>query len=294
MGKLIPEGPLKTFLRNSKSKAISGIGTCIPEGYLKSSLRLWIFRCGQSVNLSYLLNRGDVATLVGTPFPDKIARISHCVGSSGRVILIEPEKKNLERHYFHIARRGLNNLTIVPKAAFDHKGKAKFLIAPLPSDHRIDIPEIEHDNDYREANYYIDEVEVDVDTIDNIMRDLGVQRLDFVEIAVNGAEMHILLGMEQMLAVTQRLYVKGHARNRENRRPIHQDILPFLEVRGFRTWLTPPSKSVAKTVQWENREGDVFAWKDGENANSTTETLEAPSSNSKNAKGIFLKETTSA
>jgi FkbM family methyltransferase len=269
-GKLIPDEPLKNYLRSSKARAITAIGTCIPEGCVKDSLRLWVFRRSQSISWSYLLNRGDVAMLVGTPFPDKIERMSHCVGSSGRVILIEPEKQNLERHYFHIARRGLKNVTIVPKAAFDQKGKAKFLIAPLPSDHRIVIPEIEHDNDYREANYYIDEVDMDVDTIDNIVRELSVRRLDFVEIAVNGAEMHILRGMEQMLPVTQRLYVKGHARHRHNKRPIHQDILPFLVVRGFRTWLTPRSKSVATIVQWENREGDVFAWKDSRHAKSST------------------------
>jgi FkbM family methyltransferase len=272
---------------------ITAIGTCIPEGCIKASLRLWVFRRNQSISWPYLVNRGDVATLVGTPFPDKIERMSHCVGSSGRVILIEPEKQNLAKHYCHIARRCLNNVTIVPKAAFDQKGKAKFLIAPLPSDHRIVIPEIEHDNDYREANYYIDEVDMDVDTIDNIMRDVGVRRLDFVEIAVNGAEMHILRGMEQMLAVTQKLYVKGHARHRENKKPIHQDIILYLAVRGFRTWLTPRSKSVAKIEQWENREGDVFAWKDRKHAESTTKTLEAPSSDSNNVKGIFIKETTS-
>jgi FkbM family methyltransferase len=80
--------------------------------------------------------------------------MSHCVGSSGRVILIEPDRGNLERHYCHIARRGLNNVTIVPKAVFDKKGKAKFLVAPRPADHRILIPEIEHDNDYPDLNYY--------------------------------------------------------------------------------------------------------------------------------------------
>lgn len=265
-GKVLSERPLKKYFSRSKAKAISMIGTCIPEASLKASFRLWTFRRSQSISLSYLLNRGDIATLVGTPFPNKIELMSHCVGASGRVILIEPEPKNLERHYFHIARCGLNNVTIVPKAAFDKKGKAKFLIAPQPSDHRIAIPEIEHDNDYRAANYYIDEVDMDVDTIDNIMRDLDVRRLDFIEIAVNGAEMHILRGMEEMLTVTKRLYIKGHARHRESKSPIHQDIIPFLKDRGFCTWLTPPSKSVAKTVQWGDREGDVFAWKDCKDA----------------------------
>jgi FkbM family methyltransferase len=264
MRNVIREGLVRKELRQVKAQALCTIGTFIPEGYHKASFRLWAFRRIQGISWPYLLNRGDTATIVGTPFPDKIETMSKCVGSAGRVILIEPEPQNLERHYFHIARRGLKNVTIVPKAAFDNRGKAKFLIAPQPADHRIVIPGIEHDNDYRAANYYIDEVDVDVDTIDNIMDQLGVRRVDFIEIAVNGAEMHILRGMKQMLSATHRLYVKGHARHRESKRPINQDILAFLEVRGFHTWLTPGSESVAIIARWGKREGDVFAWKEPE------------------------------
>jgi FkbM family methyltransferase len=255
----IPESRLKQRLRINKAKVIS---RCIPEGRLKTALRLWILSSQPSISVPYLLNSGDIATIVGTPNPSKIELMSHCVGSSGRIILIEPEQKNLEKHYSYIALRDLRNITVVPKAAFDRKGKAKFLIAPRPADHRIVIPEIEHDNDYRESNYYIDEIDMDVDTIDNIMCDLNVRYLDYIEIMVNGAEMHILRGMENMLAFTQRLYIKGHARYRENKRPIHQEIIPFLEDRGFRTKLTLPDKSVAQTIQWGNREGDVFVWKE--------------------------------
>jgi FkbM family methyltransferase len=293
MGKLIGDRPLRKQLSGIKAQAISTIGTCIPEGYLKASFRLWVFRRIQSISWPYLLNRGDTATIVGTPFPSKIEAMSKCVGLSGRVILIEPEPQNLARHYCHIGRRGLNNVTIIPKAAFDISGKAKFLIAPRPSDHRIALPSIEHDNDYRAANYYIDQVDVVVDTIDNIMGGLGVRRLDFIEIAVNGAEMHILRGMEQMLRVTHRLYIKGHARHRESKTPIYREIRLFLERRNFRTWIVPGTKSVAQTVEWGNREGDVFAWRNCKDANFKTEALSATSSNSANANRVCSNQTPS-
>jgi hypothetical protein len=63
----------------------------------------------------------------------------------------------------------------------------------------------------------IDEVDMEVDTIDNIMDDLHVRHLEFIEIAVNGAEMYILQGMEQMLPATQRVYVKGHATSKDKK-----------------------------------------------------------------------------
>jgi len=234
---------------------------CIPEGPLKVFVRDVLLTYKATIPREFFLNKGDIATLVGSPNRKSIERMSKIVGNCGKVILIEPNQKNVETHYAHISLHKLGNVTIVPKAAYNEKGQAKFLIAAESGDHRLVILQITHDNDYRNENYYIKEIEVEVHTMDNIINALNIMRLDYVKIMVNGAEIHVLQGMVKMLGVTQRLFIKGHARYIETNQPLYENIIPFLKKRGFHTRLTLPSKSVAMTIDWKEREGDVFAWR---------------------------------
>ena len=237
------------------------ISRVIPEGSFKSYIRVKVLDYRTILPKELFINKGDVVTLVGSPSPKSLERMCKSVGKLGKVILIEPDKQNLEKHYNFISLNNLKNITIVPNAAFNKKGKAKFYVAPNPADHRLIIAGIEHDNDYIKENYYIKVIDIEVNTIDNIMHDLHVGNLDYIEIQVNGAEFHVLRGMEYMLDRTKRIYVKGHARNVEDKTPIFHKIIPFLENRGFNTKLTLPSRTTVAIADWEERQGDVFGWK---------------------------------
>ena len=236
------------------------INLFIPEGSIKTGFRRAALKLYPGIPKEFMVNRGDIVVQVGSPVPSRIERLSRSVGEKGEVVLIEPDVTNLKRQYENVESKNLKNVTIVPKAAFNSKGKGQFLVAPHPADHRLVIENIEHDNDYRAENYYLREVDVEVDTIDNILRDLRIDRIDYIEIAINGAELVVMQGMERILNSTRRLFVKGHARDKDTKRPLNQELIPLLKAKGFDTYLTKPSKSVAVTVVWGPRVGDVYAW----------------------------------
>ncbi len=237
------------------------VGSLVPDG--KPRERLWraLLRWRPTVPKELMAGRGDFIVQVGTPFPETITRLSRMVGPLGKVVVIEPAPANLERLSACIENRGLANVEIVAKAAWNQTGNRTLLLAPRAADHRLELDSIAHDNDLLEDGYPSKSV-VEVDTVDNILAPWTPRRIDFVEIAVNGAELQVLAGMERSLAETRRLFVKGHARDTETSVPIHRAIAEHLRKRGFRTLTTRESASVAE--EWGPRQGDVYAWRLGD------------------------------
>ena len=183
--------------------------------------------------------------------------MAEIVGENGHVIVIEQEKGNLEKLNREIKELSLRNqVTVVPKGAYSEKSKQILKVSPHPADHKIEIEEIEHDNDLRPENYQSIQ-EIYIDTLDNILRELAVDKVDFIKIAVNGAEIEVLKGMAETLDRVQRLWIKGHAKLRGQL--INRVIVSMLRDKGFNVKIigggeTPISKNFV-------RAGDVYAYK---------------------------------
>jgi len=123
-------------------------------------------------------------------------------------------------------------VTVVPKAAYSKKGEQTFMVSDRPTDHKIEIQGIVHDNDLRRGAYVSAEI-IETDTLDNMLSEIGVDHVDFVKITVNGAEFEVLKGMKKTLERDVKLWVKGHAL--KDGQPLNKFIVPFLRNRGFIT-----------------------------------------------------------
>ncbi|GAH80868.1 unnamed protein product, partial [marine sediment metagenome] len=79
-------------------------------------------------------------------------------------------------------------------------------------------------NEFREA---------EVDTLDNILRELGVKGVDFIKMNIQGAEIEVLKGMEETLGNNVKLAIKvDHI---VNTKTTEQIIAPKLKDMGFNT-----------------------------------------------------------
>ncbi len=121
-------------------------------------------------------------------------------------------------------------------------------MAPKPGDHRLVIPEIEHDNDYKQENYYLKESNIEADTVDNMMRELNINHLNYIEIMVNGAELHVLQGK------AGRRFCLEETLNMRNR------LMSFWNFRVFHVILFALIGVTCRTAIAENKtqEGFVF------------------------------------
>lgn len=236
-----------------------GLYNCIPEGSIRHWLRLLVVKAGKDLPRRAMVNRGDCVLQVGTPSVEVIHHYLEIVGDKGRVIVLEPETQNFVRLSTDPIISKAQNVSLLQRAAWNKKEILALTVAKHDWDHKISVPSVVHDNDLVENNYTNTE-EVQADTIDNILDDLGVKHVDYAEIHVNGAEVEVLRGMTKALDYTTRLHVKGHAVMKESGEPINKQIDQMLRERGFRTIICASTKARSKAVEsvWRIRAGDVY------------------------------------
>ncbi len=229
-----------------------------PEGRVKNRLRSALFSIRGAVPRELMVGRGECAVQVGMNLMRNIARISKFVGETARVVIVEANESTANDIKQFMAAHSIENITVIAKGAWKEKGQFKFLIATSRGVDRLDVKDIMMPVETKGRPYMSRQV-IEVDTIDNMMREVGVEAIDYIEITVNGAELQVLQGMEHMLKKTTRLFIAGRARSRQTGEAMNVKIASFLQRRGFSTKIARGSKQMRS---WGKGAGDVVAWKD--------------------------------
>lgn len=140
--------------------------------------------CYQVYEQFFEVKKGDKVIDVGANVGIFAIKAAKKTGNKGFVIAIEPEPNNLALLYENV--KGFNNVMVVPKVAGNSKGKAKLYTANTSADHSIM---------YDHGHGYLD---VEMDTLDNIILELKLIKVDFIKIDVEGAELEVLKGAEKL------------------------------------------------------------------------------------------------
>lgn len=170
--------------------------------------------------------------------------MAKAVGEKGHIIAIEPVERNLKLLKKNIEENSLRNVTIVPKGVWEKKGKL-----PLYYGKRQDCSVFENvvSSDVTE--------EIEVDTVDNMLKDLGINSVDFVVIEINGAEIEALKGMKDTLRGRVNLAIA--AQYERFGLPSHETVVPMLKEQGFNTIVDEEGKVYASKGTEEN----VWEWR---------------------------------
>lgn len=169
----------------------------LPEAlkyHVGSGLRRW--------RLPYRLVRpGDTVVQIGAPWDvlkagrSRAAHFALLVGPAGRVIVIEPDADNVAALAAFKERRGLAQMIIVDKGAWSQRDRLRFLVnRHHPASNLV---ESVYDSDRTDLGQY-DATEIDVDSMDHILAELGVAQVRLVSITTNGSERQILEGMKEI------------------------------------------------------------------------------------------------
>ena len=143
----------------------------------------------------HLVRSGDVIVQVGVaghlcPIGRSQAIIySRLVGDAGKVFAFEAMPENLDLFRSYIARHGVSNVETKTTGLWSEKGLLQF-DAPTSGFGSSRIKKVRPNQPYR----YATERELPVDTLDNLLTEQGIRRLDLINITTNGAETEIIEG----------------------------------------------------------------------------------------------------
>jgi FkbM family methyltransferase len=145
-----------------------------------------------------LVHPGMVAVDVGAHIGYYTRRLARRVGSTGRVLALEPHEPT-----FHLLEQNLPparfpNVELVRVAAGETPGEASLVEFMGSGKHSFyDVSRL--DAEYRARGT---SVAVQVARVDDLMRERGLRRVHFVKLDIEGAEQAALRGMSEVLAAS--------------------------------------------------------------------------------------------
>ena len=120
-----------------------------------------------------------------------------------RVLTVEPNPMALAYLKVNVALNNCHNTIVVPKAAGDRREVVKLRIPrPAKKGHISTMASIVWS--FKEAL----EIDVEADTLDNIIDEVGLDTVDFIKIDVEGAEGLVVRGAEKTLKKAKALLIE--------------------------------------------------------------------------------------
>jgi FkbM family methyltransferase len=159
----------------------------------KSNMQISVFLRG--------IKEGDIVFDVGANIGEFTILLSHVVGPHGKVHAFEPVPETFQKLSQNIAKSPLKNQVVLNRCALsDHLGNAKIYvpISDLPFSGDTEASLTGHTSVCWESQQ-VKCFDCHLDTLDNYVEINHIDKIDFVKLDVEGAEMLVLRGMKNIL-----------------------------------------------------------------------------------------------
>jgi len=210
--------------------------------FLKNPVRRSMVKNGLGGMNPALISCGETLVHAGMWRAENMERWSKRAGKSGHAIIIEGDPKNFEILEFEKHRRRLSNVTLVHKAVWNEKGSVTF-----QSSTWSDFNKLQNSKTYSalEDGASFDHIEVEADTIDNILRDLNVHKVDHITLEVSGTELMTLEGMQDTINNNKglRLFVRSILLDDETKTPMYLKVHEKMKSMGLKVLKSPLEKA---------------------------------------------------
>jgi len=144
-------------------------------------------------------DRGDVVLDVGAHIGYYTLRAAQAVGPEGVVISVEPDPRNFKILQKNVTSNKLRNVKLINCALGSSSEYAPFKMSTNPL-----VSELAKESQNRNLSL----IKVEVKTMDELCEKLGVQRLNWVKIDVEGGASDVLRGGFRTLKHSTRLIIE--------------------------------------------------------------------------------------
>lgn len=184
------------------------------EGFLSLLINQLVLNVSEK---EYHLKYGDTVADIGAHVGVFSIKAAREVGREGTVIAIEPEFENLAMLKKNIEINGLQNIIVIPKGVWSWKNNGNLYL----TDSRT------HSLHTGGGQF----VQIELDTLDNILEELGIPNVSFVKMNIEGAEVEALKGMTRILSHGRTIFVIAANHMVENKET-SADVIKLLSREG--------------------------------------------------------------
>ena len=168
-----------------------------------------------------VLNRGMSVIDIGAHIGTYTILVAEKIGKEGKVIAIEPEPKNYEQLLKNIQLNHFENVIPQNIALADYDGFKKLYLSSWSGSHSLVIRGDEGAS-----------IEVPVKTLDKLVEELNLKRVDIIKIDAEGAEISILKGAEKTLKANPNIKIIVATEHYPSET---EEVCQFLNERGLKT-----------------------------------------------------------
>jgi len=172
-------------------------------------------------NKYYTPQKGDTVIDIGAYVGAFSVKSVLDVGTTGRVVAIEPASSN--QAYLYSNTKSVPNITIIPVAVGASTGHGELLLSTASPCHTLAI---KHEGETED---------VIIRSLDSIVSELGLDRVDFIKIDAEGYELEILEGSTKTLKNNKLKLAVASYHNLPNGEPELHYIDKLLHKLGLKT-----------------------------------------------------------
>lgn len=154
-------------------------------------------------------------------------------GTHGRVLAFEPSKRERFRLHLHLKVNSCRNVQVFDFALGEKEGEATLFVVDGAETGMNSLQPVAN-------NHSVHEETVAVRSLDTLLVDLHVERVDFVKMDVEGGELGVLRGASTLLDRSPRPYIFSEISDLRTKSWGYQasEILRFMENKRFQ-WFSP-------------------------------------------------------
>lgn len=196
--------------------------SCLMQWYV-----YWDLKAKEREKLYSLVKKDDIVFDVGTNIGETLLNISKLAGDKGYVYGFEPDDKNYSNVQKNISINSFANIHVFKQAVSDKKETVKlYCVEP----HNRGMNRILQSGETTNDRF----ITLAATTIDDIVRENNIQRLNLIKIDIEGYEMHALRGaVETLKRFKPTLFIEvGYNRLIENKTS-PKELIAFLEDLGY-------------------------------------------------------------
>jgi FkbM family methyltransferase len=168
------------------------------------------------------INKGDIVVDAGAHFGLFTVMASKIVGDEGKVIAIEPEPENLKILKKNIKLNNLKNVITINKGIWSSKKDLKMNKGQYNRSHTFveDHPEKTSEG-----------LVLQVDTLDDILKELNIKTVDFIKMDIEGSEVEALDGMGEVFKFKPNMVIAAYHQFRG--KETYHDVVKKLKDNNF-------------------------------------------------------------